>query len=341
MTFTEAAAEVLRLVGKPLHYKDITELAIQKNLLSHVGKSPEVTMGSRLAALLKKSPKENPLVRMKPGVFALRAWEDTGPPGPPPEVLEAEAAAAAAAAAAKAAPAARPTRASAGAEPAGTKAARAGALASTPVAGVPAAAALSVEPAPAGEAAAAVDEEDPPTIGLPRRGRDEAKARQADPTPAGAPEALGTAGLVDAAGAADAVGAAGAVEERAGERPSLTALEPPLSRVAPPEVALDVRVPAAVASGSARAEGAPESEWVDPEVIVDALLRWFERGGDDEAISARAEARPPRDEARPPRDEAGPARDEKPRGEARPPRDEARPPHSEARPPHGEARPPR
>src|SRR5262249_53739048 len=76
MTFTEAAAEGLRLVGKPLHYKEITDLAIEKNLLSHVGKSPEVTMGARLAALLKKSSKENPLVRVKPGVFALREWDD-------------------------------------------------------------------------------------------------------------------------------------------------------------------------------------------------------------------------------------------------------------------------
>src|SRR5690349_19180722 len=76
MTFTEAAAEVLRLVGRPLHYKEITDLAIEKNLLSHVGKSPEVTMGARLAALLKKSSKENPLVRVKPGVFALREWDD-------------------------------------------------------------------------------------------------------------------------------------------------------------------------------------------------------------------------------------------------------------------------
>ena len=96
MTFTEAAAEVLRLVGRPLHYKEITDLAIEKNLLSHVGKSPEVTMGARLAALLKKSSKDNPLVRVKPGVFALREWDDatikagmndksprsTGEPGP-------------------------------------------------------------------------------------------------------------------------------------------------------------------------------------------------------------------------------------------------------------------
>jgi hypothetical protein len=76
MTFTEAAAEVLRLAGKPLHYKEITELAIEKNLLSHVGKSPEVTMGARLAALLKKEDKTNPIVRVKPGVFALRDWSD-------------------------------------------------------------------------------------------------------------------------------------------------------------------------------------------------------------------------------------------------------------------------
>jgi len=75
MTFTEAAAEVLRVAGKPLHYKEITELAIEKNLLSHVGKSPEVTMGARLAALLKKEDKTNPIVRVKPGVFALREWD--------------------------------------------------------------------------------------------------------------------------------------------------------------------------------------------------------------------------------------------------------------------------
>src|SRR5689334_1743999 len=75
MTFTEAAAEVLRMAGKPLHYKEITELAIEKNLLSHVGKSPEVTMGARLAALLKKEDKDNPIVRVKPGVFALREWD--------------------------------------------------------------------------------------------------------------------------------------------------------------------------------------------------------------------------------------------------------------------------
>ncbi len=77
MTFTEAAAQVLRLVGKPLHYKEITDVAIEKNLLSHVGKSPEVTMGARLAAVVKKEDENTPLVRVKPGVFALRDWDQT------------------------------------------------------------------------------------------------------------------------------------------------------------------------------------------------------------------------------------------------------------------------
>lgn len=76
MTFTEAAREVLEQCGHPLHYKEITEIAIEKNLLSHVGKSPEVTMGARLAATLKKGGDETPLIRVKPGVFALRDWDE-------------------------------------------------------------------------------------------------------------------------------------------------------------------------------------------------------------------------------------------------------------------------
>lgn len=78
MTFTEAAAEVLRLVGRPLHYKEITAYAIEKSFLSHVGKSPEVTMGARLAALFKKNDDENPMIRVRPGVFALKQWEESG-----------------------------------------------------------------------------------------------------------------------------------------------------------------------------------------------------------------------------------------------------------------------
>ncbi|MBL8716522.1 MAG: restriction endonuclease [Myxococcales bacterium] len=77
MTFTEAAAEVLRLAGKPLHFKDITQMAIDKSLLSHVGKTPDVTMGARLSLQIKKEP-DGAIVRVKPGVFGLREWESGG-----------------------------------------------------------------------------------------------------------------------------------------------------------------------------------------------------------------------------------------------------------------------
>ena len=74
MTFTEAAEVVLRQVGKPLHFKKITQLAIEQNLLSHVGKTPEITMSTRLTTMTKKDKGDAPIVRVKPGVFALRAW---------------------------------------------------------------------------------------------------------------------------------------------------------------------------------------------------------------------------------------------------------------------------
>ena len=76
MTFTEAAVEVLRLVGKPLHYKKITEIAIERNMLSHVGKTPEVTMSSRLATMVKRDRGEAPIIKVKPGVFGLREFTE-------------------------------------------------------------------------------------------------------------------------------------------------------------------------------------------------------------------------------------------------------------------------
>ncbi|MBW2718977.1 MAG: restriction endonuclease [Deltaproteobacteria bacterium] len=67
---------LLRSVGKPLHYKKITEIAIERNLLSHVGKTPETTMSSRLATMVKKDRGDAPITKVKPGVFALRDLPD-------------------------------------------------------------------------------------------------------------------------------------------------------------------------------------------------------------------------------------------------------------------------
>jgi len=74
MTFTEAAVEVLRRAGKPLHYKDIADVAVRENLLSHVGQDPEVTMGQRLAAMAKRDDDRKVIAVAPEGTFALMEW---------------------------------------------------------------------------------------------------------------------------------------------------------------------------------------------------------------------------------------------------------------------------
>ena len=76
MTFYEAAVEVLREAGRPLHYKKITENAIRRSLLSHVGKTPEETMHARLQQEVKKPNGLALIEQARPGVFALKAGAD-------------------------------------------------------------------------------------------------------------------------------------------------------------------------------------------------------------------------------------------------------------------------
>jgi hypothetical protein len=75
MTFLEAAFDVLRLEGKPLHYKELTERVVARKLLTFVGRTPEVTMQTQLTAAVKKAP-GNPFVRVKPGVFGLLRYPE-------------------------------------------------------------------------------------------------------------------------------------------------------------------------------------------------------------------------------------------------------------------------
>src|SRR5689334_25195533 len=81
MTFTEAALEILKREGKPLHFKDLTERAMTKKLLTFVGRTPEVTMQTQLTAAVKKAP-GNPFVRVKPGVFGLLRYPELPPEEP-------------------------------------------------------------------------------------------------------------------------------------------------------------------------------------------------------------------------------------------------------------------
>jgi hypothetical protein len=92
MTFTEAAIEVLRREGKPLHFKKIAEIAIRESLLDHVGKIPEEVMGGQLADHCRLPRPDRHVMVVQPGTFALVEWGlDEDPQGleaivePPPE----------------------------------------------------------------------------------------------------------------------------------------------------------------------------------------------------------------------------------------------------------------
>jgi hypothetical protein len=84
MTFMEAALEILKRERRPLHYKEITEKAMERKLLTFVGRTPEVTMQTQLTAAVKKAPGQ-PFVRVKPGVFGLLRYPEAAPE-PEPEV---------------------------------------------------------------------------------------------------------------------------------------------------------------------------------------------------------------------------------------------------------------
>src|SRR3954453_1717865 len=88
MTFLEAALKILERERKPLHYKVLTERAMEKKLLTFVGRTPEVTMQTQLTNAVKKAPGA-PFVRVKPGVFGLLRYPEA-PLEPEPEEREKE-----------------------------------------------------------------------------------------------------------------------------------------------------------------------------------------------------------------------------------------------------------
>jgi hypothetical protein len=84
MTFLEAAIEILRSAEEPLHFNDIARLAVERKLLSHVGRDPEAAMRTCLNSAVRSKVHDGLLVREKPGTYRLRpgAALPTLPPAP-------------------------------------------------------------------------------------------------------------------------------------------------------------------------------------------------------------------------------------------------------------------
>lgn len=73
MTFFEAALEVLRTAQRPLDYKTITQFAVNRHLLGHVGHTPDIVMASCLIRAVQRC-ETGALIRLETGEFALRGW---------------------------------------------------------------------------------------------------------------------------------------------------------------------------------------------------------------------------------------------------------------------------
>lgn len=71
MTALDAAAEVLRDVGKPLHIKSITDRMIEQGLWKTTGKTPWSTVGARICSDLAKEDGQSRFRRVTSGVYGL------------------------------------------------------------------------------------------------------------------------------------------------------------------------------------------------------------------------------------------------------------------------------
>jgi HB1, ASXL, restriction endonuclease HTH domain len=68
--FKAAAREVLAEVGHPLHYTDITEIALQSGYLESAGRTPQNTMRARLSVDVRDNPATQ-FMQVAPGVYGL------------------------------------------------------------------------------------------------------------------------------------------------------------------------------------------------------------------------------------------------------------------------------
>ncbi len=72
MNVLNAAIQVLKEAGKPLHAKEVSERIIEAGLWQTTGKMPAATVSARLYSDIKKSGDDSVFVKVAPQTFALR-----------------------------------------------------------------------------------------------------------------------------------------------------------------------------------------------------------------------------------------------------------------------------
>lgn len=89
--FRTAALQVLTDESKPLHYKEITKLALEKGILETDGATPDASMNAQLAVEIKRLGEASDFIRIGPGIFTINPNKKTIEPQKQKKVLEEEA----------------------------------------------------------------------------------------------------------------------------------------------------------------------------------------------------------------------------------------------------------
>lgn len=82
-TLRQAAADVLRERG-PLHYQELTDEVLTRGLATSSSKTPAASLNAMIAVDIKRNGNKSEFVRVRPGVFGLRALHAAGAKAEPP-----------------------------------------------------------------------------------------------------------------------------------------------------------------------------------------------------------------------------------------------------------------
>ena len=70
-TFKGIAYQILKEAGKPLHYKEITKIALDKGWLKTAGKTPDATMNAQLVVDINTKKDKSLFVKTAPSTFGI------------------------------------------------------------------------------------------------------------------------------------------------------------------------------------------------------------------------------------------------------------------------------
>lgn len=75
--FKISALSILKEQKKPLHYKEITRLALEEGILETGGATPEATMNALLSTEIKYKGNSSDFIRVSDGVYGLKSYEES------------------------------------------------------------------------------------------------------------------------------------------------------------------------------------------------------------------------------------------------------------------------